>query len=231
MTETLLIVDPDAAHQRVMVDALKAGRYRTLTARGFGRAVQLLESSRPDLLITYLRLGQFNGVHLVVLGRTKDPRMAALVVDDRRDAVLEREAMSAGATAYLCKPLAADHLLRCVAEALATRERRWWARTPLASNVLVGIGPGRARLLDISYGGFRLESGTEHLHHVMKLDLPILGLSVNAKRVWSRRTPVNTVWSCGAALVAPIDSEGTQRWRRLVDTVRAGVAFASRPKH
>jgi len=230
MTETLLIVDPDAASQRVMVDALKAGRYRTLTAGGFRRAIQLLETSRPDLLITVVRLGQFNGVHLVVLGRSKDPRMAALVVDDRRDAVLEREAMHAGATAYLAKPVGPGDLLKRVAEALATRERRWWSRTPLASTVIVGIGPGQARLLDIGYGGFRLESATEHLHHVMKLDLPILGLSVSAKRVWSRRTPVDAVWSCGAALVAPSDSEGTQRWRRLVDTVRAGVAFSSRLK-
>ena len=230
MTETLLIVDPDTASQRVMVNALRAGRYRTLTAGGFGRAIQLLESSRPDLLITVVRLGQFNGVHLVVLGRTKDPRMAALVVDDRRDTVLEREALSAGATAYLAKPLGAADLLKRVAEALATRERRWWSRTPLASTVVVGLGPGTARLLDISYGGFRLESGEVHLHHVMKLDLPILRLSVNAKRVWSRRTPVDTVWSCGAALVAPVDSEGTQRWRRLVDTVRAGVSFSARLK-
>jgi DNA-binding response OmpR family regulator len=230
MTETLLIVDPDAASQRAMVDALKAGRYRTLTAGGFRRGIQLLETSRPDLLITVVRLGQFNGVHLVVLGRSKDPRMAALVVDDRRDTVLEREAMQAGATAYLTKPLSPADLLRRVAEALANRERRWWSRTPLASTVIVGIGPGQARLLDISYGGFRLESGTQHLHHVLKLDLPILGLSVNAKRVWSRRTPVDTVWSCGAALVAPTDSEGTQRWRRLVDTVRAGVTFSSRLK-
>jgi DNA-binding response OmpR family regulator len=229
MTETLLIVDPDTGSQRATSEALKAGRYRTLTAGGFGRAIQLLESSRPDLLITVVRLGQFNGVHLVVLGRSRDPRMAALVLDERRDPVLEREALNAGATAYLCKPVGPADLLRRVAEALAVRERRWWSRTPLASNVVVAIGAGSARLLDISYGGFRLESGSQHVHHVMKLDLPILGLSVNAKRVWSRRTPVATVWSCGAALVAPIDSEGTQRWRRLVDTVRAGVTFSSRP--
>jgi len=230
MKETLLIVDPDTGSQRTMADALTAGRYRTLTAGGFGRAIQLMESSRPDLLITVVRLGRFNGVHLVVLGRAKDPRMAALVIDDRQDTVLEREAMNAGATAYLAKPVGPADLLRRVAEALAVRERRWWSRTPLASNVMVAIGPGRARLLDISYGGFRLESASVHLNHVMKLELPILGLSVNANRVWSRRTRVNEVWSCGAALMAPIDSEGTQRWRRLVDTVRAGVSFSSRPK-
>lgn len=232
MTETLLIVEPDPLSQRAMVDVLKAGRYRTLTAPGFGRALQLMDSVRPDLLITVVRLGKFNGLHLVVLGRASNPRMAALVVDEHRDEGLHREAIVAGATAYLCKPVGPDDLLARVAEALATRERRWWSRTQLAGHVLVDIGAGTARLLDISYGGFRLESKTMHLHPILKLELPVLGLSLKARRVWSNRTDVDTVWSCGAALVAPNDSEGTQRWRRLVDTIRSGATVNSfRPKN
>jgi DNA-binding response OmpR family regulator len=222
MTETLLIVEPDFPSSCAMVESLTPGRYRTLTAPEFGIAMQLLHSERPQLLITVVRLGQFNGLHLVVLGRASDPRLAAIVIDDRKDPVLERESKQAGAIAYLAKPIAAPELLRRVAEALAARERRWSNRTPLADEVLFGIGAGTARLLDISYGGFRLESTSVHMHPVLKLDLPILGLSVNARRVWSRRTDVETVWSCGAAIMAPVDSEGTQRWRRLVDTVRGG---------
>jgi DNA-binding response OmpR family regulator len=210
-----------------MVDVLTAGRYRMLTAPGFGRALQLMDTVRPDLLITVVRLGKFNGLHLVVLGRASNPRMAALVMDERRDEGLEREAILAGATAYLRKPVGSGELLARVAEALATRERRWWSRTPLAANVIVDIGAGTARLLDISYGGFRIESRTVHVHPILKLDLPVLGLSLNARRVWSNRTEIETVWSCGAALVAPGDSEGTLRWRRLVDTIRDGIPVKS----
>ncbi len=228
MRETVLIVDPDTESQRAMRDALKAGRYRTIAAAEFQGATALLESVQPALLITAIRLGEFNGLHLVVLGRHGDPRLAALVVDDRRDAGLEYVALSVGATGYLVRPIAAAELLKRVAEALASRERRWWNRTTLASDVLFGLGAGHARLLDISYGGFRLESPIVHRHHTLKLELPILGLAVNARRVWSRRSSGGAVWSCGAALVAPIDSEGTQRWRRLVDTVRAGAAFRAR---
>ena len=115
-----------------MVGVLKAGRYRTLTAPGFERALHLMDSLRPDLLITVVRLGKFNGLHLVVLGRATNPRMAALVLDDRpADEGLQFEAIVTGATACLCKPVGADDLLTRVAEALATRERRWWGRTPL----------------------------------------------------------------------------------------------------
>jgi DNA-binding response OmpR family regulator len=234
MTETLLIVDPDAASQRAMVEFLKAGRYRTIAADGFAPAVQLLESARPDLLITVVRLGLFNGLQLVVRGRASNPRMAAFVVDDSRDPALERESKNIGATAYLAKPVDSDDLLQRIAEALASRERRRWSRTPVARNVLVlvRIAAGRARLLDISYGGVRLESGFVQLPNVLRLELPVHGLSVNAERVWSRRADPAQPWSCGAAL-ASIDSESAQRWRRLVDTVRKGSASpsSSRPGH
>jgi DNA-binding response OmpR family regulator len=222
MTDTLLLVEPDRACQRAMVDLLEAGRYRTLTASSFARALQVMDSVRPDLLITVVRLGKFNGLHLVMLGRAADPRMAALAVDDRPDERMQREALHAGACAYLCKPLAAADLLPRVAEALASRERRWWARTVLASDARIEIGAG-TRLLDIGYGGFRLESRTLHRHPILRLELPVLGLSLNARRVWSNPTNVDAVWSCGATLVVPHDSDAAQRWRRLVDTIRGGA--------
>jgi DNA-binding response OmpR family regulator len=222
MTETLLIVDPDTSSQRAAAEALRAGRYRTITANGFARGRQLLEMARPDLLITVVRLGKFNGVQLVVLGRASDTRLSALVVDDKHDVAIEREAFNAGAIGYLVKPIRPADLLARVAAALAGRERRWFSRTPLASNVVVGLGPESARLLDVGYGGFRFESLKTHHHSVLKLDLPILGLSVHAQRVWAQRTPAEGWW-CGAALVAPMDSEATRRWRRLVDTLKAGA--------
>src|SRR4030088_3371035 len=101
MAETLLIVDPDAASRRAMVESLKPGCYRTIAADGFAPAMQLLESGRPDLLITVVRLGLFNGLHLIVRGRASYPRMAALVIDDSRDSVRERESKDVGATGYL----------------------------------------------------------------------------------------------------------------------------------
>jgi DNA-binding response OmpR family regulator len=227
MTETLLVVDPDGPAQSALVETLSAGRYRSITADGFTSAIQLLQVARPDLLITVARLDPFSGVHLVTQGRAADPRMAAVVIDDHRDDAARAAALTAGATAYLTRPVAATDLLICVAEALAGRERRCWRRTALANDVLVGIRAGQARLLDIGYGGFRLEFGTPDVHHELKLDLPILGLSLHARRVWSCRTPIGTIWSCGAALVSPHDSDSTQRWRRLVDTVRSGTAFDS----
>jgi hypothetical protein len=89
-------------------------------------------------------------------------------------------------------------------------------------------------LLDISYGGFRLElgSGSVALPAVLDVELPDIGVSVKAERVWSRRTDPDPseAWLCGAAL-ATIDRDSTQRWRGLVDTLQEGSASwsSSRP--
>lgn len=99
-------------------------------------------------------MGLYNGLHLVVRGRAHDPRMAALVIDDAPDPVLEKESHQVGATAYLARPLDADELLKRVADALVARERRCWSRTTVTTNVVVRIADRRARLLDVSDGGF-----------------------------------------------------------------------------
>ena len=63
-----------------------------------------------------------------------------LAEGDRHDTVLHREALNAGATAYLVRPLRPTEFLRYVAEALVGRERRIWRRTPLAEDVIISIG-------------------------------------------------------------------------------------------
>lgn len=85
-----------------------------------------------------------------------------------------------------------------------------------------------AKLFDVSYGGFRVESAAQPLPRLLTLELPEMKLSVKAHHVWSHRTDPTRAWSCGAG-VAPIDSESTQRWRQFVDMVRErSGSFSSR---
>jgi DNA-binding response OmpR family regulator len=225
MAETVLIVDPDIDSQRAMVTLLGTARYETAVADGFAAAVLLLESTRPNLLITVVRLGLFNGLHLVVRGRAGNPRMAALVIDDSRSPTLSHEAKNVGATAYLVRPVDSEEFLRRVAEALAGRERRHSRRTAVTANLVVRIITARrVKLLDVSDSGCRLKFRTGSqtlLPAAFWLVLPNSGLSLMAERVWSRRAERSDVWMCGAALFAT-NSETTQRWRQLVETLRQG---------
>jgi len=230
VSETILVVDPDVAGRSAIVDVLRRSHYRTLEADGFPPAVLLLKSAKPNLLITAIRLGAFNGIHLIMRALADDARVSAIAIDDAHDAVQEREARQAGAVRYFTRSVGSDKLLRGVADALARLDRRHWTRTSVAASVPIRITAGKARLLDVSYAGFRLEfaSWSRTLPNVLELDLPSVGLSVKAERVWSHdRWPAPVFW-CGAAVALP-HPKHSQRWRQLVDTLRGASASPSLP--
>ena len=78
----------------------------------------MLVAERPDLLITDLRLGPYNGLHLVLWGRTEHPEMATLVTSRIADPVLEAEARRQRAQ-FLLRPLPTT--------SCSTRLRPCWA--------------------------------------------------------------------------------------------------------
>jgi len=131
---TILIVDPDRSAGTVLSGLLKAAGYKTHVVRRFESARRLLAPTRPDLLITTVRLGRFNGLHLVIQGRANNPRLEAIALDATRDPVLERDAKHHGVTAYVVKPVRRRELLGLVTEALTGRARaRQTGRSPSSS--------------------------------------------------------------------------------------------------
>jgi DNA-binding NtrC family response regulator len=87
-----------------------------LTGMGFAVAVvtdfadakNRVTTEPPDLLVTDVRLGPFNGLHLVFAGKSVKPALAAIVVGDPEDLALSSEAEQAGATFLLGPPSAGD---------------------------------------------------------------------------------------------------------------------------
>src|SRR5262245_45120098 len=75
----------------------EAGHDVTL-AGSFHDAAALLSTRRPDLLITEVQLGAFNGLHLVLRHRGRLPGLRAIVVNPFYDPVLANEAATCGAT-------------------------------------------------------------------------------------------------------------------------------------
>jgi DNA-binding response OmpR family regulator len=106
---SVMIVGLSADHLPVS-DLLEAGMEMDVSAVGdFEDAKRRLAVQVPDLLITALRLGPYNGLHLVVRGRTDNPGMAAIVVANVDDPVLRRDAEELGAT-FVGGPLTVEHV-------------------------------------------------------------------------------------------------------------------------
>src|SRR4051812_33871418 len=99
----VLVVDSDPSDLSSTVALLETAGYRVAAAAAFHEAKQLLARESPDLLITGLRLGSYNGLHLVLRSRSDHPDMAAIVVARAADPVLEAEARRQQAS-FLLRP-------------------------------------------------------------------------------------------------------------------------------
>ena len=124
-------------------DVLTAdGNSRVTVARDFTSALKSLATHAPDVLITETRLGEYNGLHLVLRLREINPAAVAIVLTELPDSVLAREAEGLGA-ACLLKPVDATALLDVMNDGLRKQTAPGQNATP--EGVADG-GPSASRM-------------------------------------------------------------------------------------
>jgi len=115
----LIVEDTPGNAAKIGTTLRRAGYDAPVLANSFEVARDYLAAGHFSLLITKLRLGAFNGLHLVVQGRARYPDLAAIVLATTPDVGNETDAVRAGAI-YLVEPVSPDVLLSEVTRALAT---------------------------------------------------------------------------------------------------------------
>jgi DNA-binding NtrC family response regulator len=114
---TILIVEGDPALLTLWSETMANAGYEVTTALSFEEARRSMVTSVPDVLLTDIRLGAYNGLQLVIRARAANPRLRAIVVTGHPDVVVQREAERLGAV-HVEKPLDMKVLLELVAGAL-----------------------------------------------------------------------------------------------------------------
>ncbi len=216
----ILIVDDDDATRRGLSALVSEAGYIAIPASSLKEATEALHRDVPDLVITDVRLQGYNGLQLLAMGNRPIP---AIVVTGFPDRSIEADARKMGAE-YLLKPLSPAALLALVQQkleattpnALFSATRRW-ARKPVTQHLKAWVQDFPVRILDISYGGLRLEmerTPEERLPHSLSMTLPPSKVPIDVNVVWQK--PIGeSGWLCGAAI--PDTSQPT--WRQLVDAV------------
>lgn len=87
------------------------GGYQVFSSSVFEDAKHDIATLRPDVVITDVRLGAFNGLHLAMLAREVRPDARIVVFSGFDDPVLKSEALRLGAS-YLLKPVSGKALLQ-----------------------------------------------------------------------------------------------------------------------
>jgi DNA-binding response OmpR family regulator len=215
----ILVVDDDAGMRGLLRKMLERAGYSTIVATSFEQGKRALTTDAPDVLIADQRLGEFNGLQLLITSPTRVP---TIIVTGFPDTVLAREARNLGA-GYITTPFPSSALLALVREKLrAVPERtpysanRRWARSQVIGELQAHVHDSPARILDISYGGVRFQIPAS-----FTVTLAASQLSVQVDLVWKSRRNGQS-WLCGAA-VSDVNRAATRAWYGLVDAISSGA--------
>ena len=102
----VLLVECDEAQLSLLGEMIATGGYTVVSCHDFGSARRYLQTHTPCAIVTDLRLGPFNGLHLVLLARG----ITVIVYSDKQDAGIRPEAALTGAS-YLEKETLRSSLL------------------------------------------------------------------------------------------------------------------------
>jgi DNA-binding response OmpR family regulator len=218
MPRTILVVEDDAAARVGLLVLLANAGYRTIGAGTLKEGRDLLAQHNPDLVIVDVRLGGDNGLQLIAMAPHRIP---AIVLTGFPDASLEADARHFGAD-FLLKPLSPPVLLDLVerklslaSEQSAFASSRRWPRKHVGGEIDARVGDSPARIIDVGYGGVRLEvQAAREVALPASFRLTLSGnVSVDLNVVWNRRN--GDTWQYGAA----VNEEYQPVWRDLVDTL------------
>jgi DNA-binding response OmpR family regulator len=108
-----LVVDDDPQVLSLVGRWLTAAGYDVVMADNFNDATIEIQMRPPEIVVTDIRLGDFNGIQLGFLSRDVRPDARLVIISGWNDSVLRRDAVELGAT-FIQKPLRAAELLSAI---------------------------------------------------------------------------------------------------------------------
>jgi DNA-binding response OmpR family regulator len=221
MAYRILLVDPSPTAAMVAEQALVGAEYCVASVGTFPDAIREIALGCPDLVVTSLRLGAYNGLHILLRLRAEHRSVPVIVTGDRSDMTPDVGEFGGH---FIAKPLDPAELVDTVSQLLADRpqsdplnERRW-SRKPAGLPAVVHDAV--ATVVDLSYQGLRLEMA--RLPDVVRTPLAVkflsLGVSVTCVPRWSKSLDDGATWLCGFEL-ATAGTDTARTWRGIVDSL------------
>ena len=122
MSALIHVVEDDRDHRLALCDLIEAAGYRAEAFAEGGAA--LAAETRPDLVLTDLRMPGMDGQALLQAIRDSDPDCPVILISGHGDLAQAVQAMRAGAEDFLEKPYDGMHLLAVIERGLRTRAAR-----------------------------------------------------------------------------------------------------------
>src|SRR5262245_59235687 len=162
----VLIVDDEPDVVSNWSRLLGRDNYVCVTETDGERALARIESERPEIVLTDLKMPRVDGMQILVRALEVDPDAVVIMITGHGTVESAVEAMRAGAFDYLLKPLPSNDVLRLAVERAAERRRlieeNRRLREPLAPRAgfdnVVGKSPAMAAVFDLVQRAARSEA-------------------------------------------------------------------------
>lgn len=118
----VLVVDDDPYFLDVLARILRAENFRVCCAGGVEDAIKILQRDAIDLVISDLRMPECDGLRLLQQVRASAKPVPVIILSAYDEADCYLEAMNAGATAFLRKPVETQELFKTVRSCLNSRD-------------------------------------------------------------------------------------------------------------
>jgi len=201
-----VLVADDDADNRILITRLFEGVGLQVQAVRNGReALDLIRSGRPDLVLTDLVMPVIDGMELVrdLRSDAANSQLPIIAMSASASDYTREEAMQAGCSAFLSKPLRLAGLLQTAGEHLGLEWERPAELSPEPPNDVAGSGD--------SSGPFQLQPhlAAQVLHLAMQGD--IIALTAFIEETLSRDGAARPFCDAARALVARYDMRGVRQ--------------------
>jgi len=117
----ILIVDDETAILETVELLFRKAGYRVSTAVGGRKGLEALESERPDVVVTDIKMPGASGIDIVNRARELDPELPVILMTAYASVRSAVDAVNAGAYSYIQKPFSNDEMLAVVKRAAEAR--------------------------------------------------------------------------------------------------------------
>jgi len=197
--ERILILDDEPDVAKSWARVLELAGYQCITTTKPTEALRLLESDRPDLLLTDLRMPGVDGMEMLGRALQLDPQMPVIMLTGYASVESAVATMKAGAFDYLQKSFSNDQLKLTVERALSKRRLelevhhlRDQLRGTFGFENIVGRSPALQQVLELVRKAARSDA-----------NILILGESGTGKELIARAVHANS--SRAAQPFIPVD--------------------------
>ena len=124
MDNTVLIVDDDSSIRWVLARALSNAQFKVLSCDNGQQAISMIESARPQLVITDIQMSGMDGLELLASINQQWPDLPVIMITAYADTDLATKTHELGAFDYLPKPFDINHVIKLCQRAVDSKRER-----------------------------------------------------------------------------------------------------------